>query len=109
MRALLLTLIAVGCVGTVQAEPLAKVSGVDAQPLKAQAERVAQALELLGAPLTGEQRKALDAALAEALDAWLDLARAERARWRGDGTPIHERRARLLDALLAARAARGAA
>lgn len=66
MRALLLTLIAVGCVGTVQAEPLAKVSGVDAQPLKAQAERVAQALELLGAPLTGEQRKALDAALAEA-------------------------------------------
>ena len=66
MRALLLTVFAVGFVGTLQAEPLAKVSGVDAQPLKAQAERVAQALELLGAPLTGEQRKSLDAALAEA-------------------------------------------
>ena len=59
--------------------------------------------------LAGLLREALDAALPEDLDAWLDLARAERARWRGDGTPIHERRARLLDALLAARAARGAA
>ena len=66
MRALLLTVLAVGLTGTLRAEPLARVSGIDAQPLKAQAERVVQALELLGAPLTGEQRKAFDAALAEA-------------------------------------------
>ncbi|MBL8830465.1 MAG: CehA/McbA family metallohydrolase [Planctomycetaceae bacterium] len=37
--------------------------GIDAQPLAAQAQRVAQALELRGAPLTGERRAKLDAAL----------------------------------------------
>lgn len=58
--------------------------------------------------LAGLLREALDAALPADLDAWLELARAERARWKQDGTPMAERRARLLDALIAARAARHA-
>lgn len=53
--------------------------------------------------LAGLLREALDAALPEDLDAWLELARAERTRWRADGTPMHERRNRLLQALIAAR------
>jgi len=50
-----------------RAEPLPPYVGVplDPQPLKAQARRIAQALELLGAPLTADQRRRLDAALAE--------------------------------------------
>ncbi len=55
--------------------------------------------------LAGLLREALDAALPDELDAWLELARAERARWKLDGTPIAQRRARLLDALIAARGA----
>ncbi|MBX7074836.1 MAG: CehA/McbA family metallohydrolase [Pirellulales bacterium] len=50
--------------GAARAGALAKISGVDAQPLAAQARRVAQALELAGAPLTPERRQALDQALA---------------------------------------------
>ena len=46
------------------ADELPLISGVEAQPLKAQAERVAQALDLLGEPLTKEQKAALDKALA---------------------------------------------
>jgi hypothetical protein len=46
------------------AEPLPKVTGVELQPLVAQIKRVAQALELLGSPLTTEQQTALDQALA---------------------------------------------
>jgi hypothetical protein len=40
------------------------VQGVELQPLAAQAKRVTQALELLGAPLTKEQQAALDKAIA---------------------------------------------
>ena len=39
------------------------ITGIDAQPLAAQAQRVAQALELRGAPLTAAQQTQLDAAL----------------------------------------------
>ncbi|HEY2841701.1 MAG TPA: CehA/McbA family metallohydrolase [Pirellulales bacterium] len=46
-------------------EALPLVTGVEPQPLKAQVARVAQALELTGAPLTPEQRKSLDAAIEE--------------------------------------------
>ena len=46
-------------------DPLPLVIGVEPQPLKAQVARVAQALELTGSPLTAEQKKALDAAVAE--------------------------------------------
>lgn len=55
--------------------------------------------------LAGLLREALDAAIPDELDAWLDLARRERARWKREGTPIAERRNQLLDALLDARAA----
>lgn len=41
------------------------VEGVELQPLAAQVERVIQALELAGAPLSAEQRAVIDAALAE--------------------------------------------
>lgn len=46
------------------ADELAIVPKVEAQPLKAQARRVAEALEYLGEPLTAEQKKALDEAVA---------------------------------------------
>jgi uroporphyrin-III C-methyltransferase/precorrin-2 dehydrogenase/sirohydrochlorin ferrochelatase len=55
--------------------------------------------------LAGILREALDAALPEDLEAWMDLARRERARWKAAGVPMAERRAQLLDALIAARAA----
>lgn len=42
------------------------VEQVELQPLKAQAKRVAQALDLLGSPLDAEQQKALQAALEDA-------------------------------------------
>lgn len=47
------------------AEPLPVIRQVEIQPLKAQAKRVAEALELVGAPLTDSQKGQLDAALAE--------------------------------------------
>src|SRR5688572_21771508 len=47
--------------------------GVDAQPLAAQVQRVAQALEMLGSRLPADQRQALDEALAtEDSDAVVD-------------------------------------
>lgn len=46
-------------------ESLPKVLGIDPQPVKAQATRIVQALDLLGAPLTAEQKKKFDAALAD--------------------------------------------
>ena len=46
-------------------EALPLVRQVELQPLKAQVRRVVQALELLGTPLSTEQKHALDAALAE--------------------------------------------
>lgn len=65
MRATLLTLCLIA-VPEIESEPLPRVTEVEAQPLAAQARRVAQALELAGAPLTSPQHQALDAALAEA-------------------------------------------
>jgi hypothetical protein len=50
---------------TSSAAALPVVVGVEPQPLKAQAARIAQALELLGSPLPTEQKQSLDAALAE--------------------------------------------
>ena len=49
----------------VNAEELPVVRNVEAQPLKAQARRVVQALELLGTPLADDAQKSMDAALAE--------------------------------------------
>jgi hypothetical protein len=46
-------------------EELPIVRGVEAQPLKSQVKRVAEALELLGEPLTTAQQMALDKAIAE--------------------------------------------
>jgi len=51
-------------VAVMAAEPLPIVSDVELQPLSAQVKRVAQALELLGAPLSKPQQAALDAAIA---------------------------------------------
>lgn len=48
-----------------KAPALPLVRGVESQPLKAQARRIAQALELLGNPLDSEARAALDKALDE--------------------------------------------
>ena len=47
----------------VAAADLPLVGGVEAQPLKAQVRRVAEALEFLGQPLSAERRAALDKAL----------------------------------------------
>ena len=47
------------------AEPLPVVAEVEFQPLAAQAKRVAQALELLGQPLTDSQQKELASAIAD--------------------------------------------
>jgi uroporphyrin-III C-methyltransferase / precorrin-2 dehydrogenase / sirohydrochlorin ferrochelatase len=55
--------------------------------------------------LAGLLREALDAALPEELDAWLEVARAYRSNWKRNATPIALRRAHLLDALIAARSA----
>jgi hypothetical protein len=46
------------------ADDLPMVRGVEAQPLKAQVQRVAQALDFLGEPLTPDQQAALDRAIA---------------------------------------------
>jgi hypothetical protein len=51
------------------AEDLPKVTKVDRQPLAAQAKRVAQALDYLGAPLPEADKKALDAAAEDADEA----------------------------------------
>ncbi len=51
------------------ADELALVEGVAAQPFKAQARRVAQALEFLGQPLNESQQAQLDAAFKETDDA----------------------------------------
>lgn len=48
-----------------KAQELPIVYAVEAQPLKSQAKRVAQALEFLGQPLTAAEQQQLDAALAE--------------------------------------------
>ncbi len=51
--------------GQVRADELPIVDGVELQPLKAQIERLSAALEMLGEPLTADQRKGLNAAQAE--------------------------------------------
>jgi hypothetical protein len=51
------------------ADELPLVSGVEAQPLKAQTKRIAEALAFLGQPLTKEQAAALEKAAAEKDDA----------------------------------------
>lgn len=53
----------------VRADDAALVRGVELQPLAAQVERVVQAMELAGAPISSDVRKALDAALAEEREA----------------------------------------
>lgn len=52
------------CSTAVQAEPLEVVSGVELQPIKAQAGRIVDALKFLGEPLTKEEQSKLDKALA---------------------------------------------
>ena len=47
------------------ADDLPIVHGVEFQPLSAQVERVAQAMELAGTPLTKEQRSAIDEAVSD--------------------------------------------
>lgn len=68
MRRVFICLLLASCaVSTAAAadESLPKIVGVEPQPLKAQASRIQQALALLGSPLTPEQMKALNAAVAE--------------------------------------------
>lgn len=55
--------------GSVAADDLPLVSGVEAQPLKAQAKRVAEALKFLGEPLGQSRQQALDDAIQEADEA----------------------------------------
>lgn len=57
------------CVSLTMADELPLVSGVAAQPLKAQARRVALALESVGEPLSAERQAALQKALDEMDDA----------------------------------------
>jgi len=57
--------VALGAPALLEAADLPKVTAVESQPLKAQARRIVQALELLGAPLESDQQQAIDAALAE--------------------------------------------
>ena len=56
-------LIGVALAPFAQAADLPLIGGVEAQPLKAQVRRVAEALEFLGQPLSAERRSALDKAL----------------------------------------------
>ncbi|MFO0788010.1 MAG: hypothetical protein U0805_01040 [Pirellulales bacterium] len=52
-------LLVAAAAGAVRADELAIVRDVELQPLAAQVERVSQALELVGAPLTSEQQESL--------------------------------------------------
>jgi len=63
-RRLLAAILPLLLVGSVQAEELPVVTGIEPQPLKSQVERVVAALEFLGQPLKQEQRTQLDQALA---------------------------------------------
>ncbi|HJT35967.1 MAG TPA: CehA/McbA family metallohydrolase [Pirellulales bacterium] len=73
VRAVICTTLFCGCCfqAAYSAEPAALplVSGLESQPLKAQVRRVAQALELLGSPLSKSRQEALDKVLAEPDDA----------------------------------------
>jgi hypothetical protein len=61
-----LACLAVSMAFGVFADDLPIVRGVEAQPLKAQVKRVAEALDILGEPLTAAQQAALDKAVADA-------------------------------------------
>lgn len=50
--------------------------------------------------LAGLLREGLDAMLPADLDRWMDTARSIRRTWKANGTPMQERRPRLLDALV---------
>ena len=74
LKRLLLTAMALPCVCTfstspLQAQQLPVVTGVESQPLKSQAKRVAAALEYLGHPLTPAESKELATALDNTNDA----------------------------------------
>src|ERR1035441_3657842 len=64
----LVACVAAGLWFDVQGAPAAlpEVSGVELQPLVAQAKRLTEALEYLGAPLSPENQQALEAAMAMA-------------------------------------------
>src|SRR3954453_11605019 len=60
----LATLLCIGLLSSTRgAESLPIVTDVEYQPFVAQVERVSQALELAGAPLSAEQKKALSEAI----------------------------------------------
>ena len=61
----LLSLTIIGHCRTLTAQELPILYAVEAQPLKSQARRVAQSLELLGQPLSADEHARLDRALAE--------------------------------------------
>ncbi len=66
MFSCMLIIITAGLLGPVtRAGELPIVKGVEAQPLKSQAQRIAQALDFLGEPLSKVQRTALDRAFKE--------------------------------------------
>jgi hypothetical protein len=58
-------LVAVFCVGSLPAAPLPVVKDVELQPLAAQVNRLVEALDYLGTPLSAAERKALGAAAAD--------------------------------------------
>lgn len=60
-----LVVLAIAVASRASADDLPIVAGVEAQPLKAQVKRVAQALEFLGEPISAAARQKLDAALEE--------------------------------------------
>ncbi len=61
----ILCLAGVSCAHAADRAPLAVVTGVEAQPLAAQVRRLIEALEYLGAPLSAEERSALEEAIAK--------------------------------------------
>ncbi len=63
-RRLLSAVLVVALTSWAAAEELPLVKGVEAQPLKAQARRVAEALDYLGEPLSAEEKAALEKATA---------------------------------------------
>src|SRR6186997_2307964 len=65
MSKLFVALILLISTQTTLAEPLAIVSDVELQPLRAQIARIGQALEIAGSPLDQTQRDALEAVGAE--------------------------------------------
>lgn len=71
--------------GAMSAEPqaavLPPVSGVELQPLTAQIKRLEEALEALGAPLSAQERAALDAAIEKDNESSAEDLRMSNAFW----------------------------